>query len=105
MAAIETIIGDEIFNTKGAANKRCRDLLNGGAIDDLITNSLDQKFLEALFYSRQEKLDELNGREIVGWGREQNPSTRCFAAVLDDGSKLHFSFPKSIDALIKRASE
>ena len=105
MAAIEINIGDENFNTKKAATERCRELLNGGAIDDLITNSRDQKLLETLFYSRREKLDELNGRKIIGWGREQNPSTRCFAALLDDGSKLHFSFPKSIDALIKRASE
>ena len=98
-------IGSEAFSAIQSAHQRCKKLLYAGGVNDRITASKDVALLTALFYSRPEKVAELEGREIVGWGRVGNHQTICFAAFLDDDSHIHFSFYKSVNALAKAQNE
>lgn len=93
-----TIAGTD-YPSKTAAVVDLRRLLAEGGPDDEITDPEDTAKLDELFHARQIKVKKLEGRKIVGWGREEGTTTVCFAAILDTGEKLHFSYPKSLDAL------
>ncbi|MCK0172062.1 hypothetical protein MWU53_13425 [Aliiroseovarius sp. S1123] len=92
-------IANTTYPSKTAAKADLRRLLAEGGPDDEITNPEDTSKLDELFHARQTKIDELKGRKIVGWGRENTTVHPCFAALLNTGEKLHFSYPKSLDAL------
>lgn len=92
-------IAEEYFPSLQAVTRRLSALLGAGGIDDPITKPEDTALLHALFHARPEKAAELKGRRIVGWGRERTNKSPCFAALLDTGEKLHFSYPKSLKAL------
>lgn len=94
-------IAGEHFPSRRAAAQRLSTLLGAGGPDDAITDPRDTALLPALFHARPEKIEELNGRNIIGWGREDNNANQSFAALLDTNEKLHFSFGKSLDALYR----
>lgn len=92
-------IAGQFFPTTSEAKKYLSASLNLEEPDAKITDHELGAVLQELFYSRPKKIQELRGREIVGWTREKGTSTTCFAAILDTGEILHFSFIKSLDAL------
>jgi hypothetical protein len=92
-------IGNETFATKKKAIEKCRSLLHSGGPDNVVIGPKDEALLSALFHARPQKVAELRGRKIVGWTREKNPMNANFAAMLDDGNSLHFSYLKSIKAI------
>lgn len=86
------------YKKKGDVLDRLSKLLWAGATNQQITEPDDIALLSALFHVREDKVRQLEGRKIVGWGREATTVGRCFAAFLSDGSKLHFSMGKSLKA-------
>ena len=77
------------------------DLFTFGRISD-ITNELHIRAVSELFYLRRSKIAELKGRKIVGWIKlPAMNGKRCFAALLDDGNHLHFSYFKALAILVE----
>lgn len=101
MAGKPISIEGEFYATRKTVETRLQSLLYCGGPDDLITAAEDVKLIRALFYARSTKVTELDGRNIVAWGREANPANVCFAAICADGSKLHFSYISSLTALYR----
>lgn len=99
MTAKPITLGSTHFKTITAANNHFRKMLNNGGPNDGIFDPLEVEQLSLLFNSRGEKVSELEGRTIVGWGREKTSHGQCFAALLNTGEKLHFSYLKSLLAV------
>lgn len=100
MTAKPITIANVPYATRSAAECHLSALLAASSdFDDEITDPKDTELLSELFHARTAKVSELAGRNIVGWGRQKTTVGQCFAALLDTGEKLHFSYPKSLDAL------
>ncbi len=91
------------FATRGDAEKRCRQILNGGSINSRVEGP-DHMFVYDLWLSRPDKLAKAGGRKVVEFKRNYRDSkenwTRCFWAVLEDGTEIDFSFKKAVTNLI-----
>lgn len=99
MTAKPITIAGKHYATKGAVEDQLSALLRAGGADGAITDLEDIELLSELFHARDNKVGDLKGRTIVGWGREENAAGQCFAALLNTGERLHFSYPKSLTAL------
>lgn len=99
MTAKPINLGSTHFKTKTEATNHFRKMLKKGGPSDEILDPLEIEQLSLLFYSREKKVSELGGQTIVGWGREETNHGQCFAALLNTGEKLHFSYLKSISAI------
>ncbi|MEJ5218903.1 hypothetical protein WG622_11655 [Cognatishimia sp. D5M38] len=99
MTAKPITLGSTRFKTKTEATNHFRKMLSKGGPNDKILDPLEVEQMSLLFYSREKKVSELGGRTIVGWGREKTSHGQCFAALLNTGEKLHFSYLKSVSAI------
>ncbi len=94
------------FQTKVAIKAHIQTWLWSYEPGDKITDPDIVEGLDFLIRHRKSKMMEIGNRKIVGWTIETNNSgTRCFAAVLDDGCQIHFSFYKAVDRLYQAACE
>ena len=91
-------IGPTSFRTRISAINYLTQLLKAGSFKSIISDPVHVEVLEALFFSRQSKIKELGERKIIGWCRSIQ-GTPCFAAMLDNGLRLNFSFHSSVDAI------
>ena len=95
-----------VFSTKTAIKDYIRVWLYEFEPGDRIEDSDIVAGLVFLIRQRKSKIAKIGDRQIVGWTIEpNNTGSRCFAAILDDGVQLHFSFPKAVDRLFESASE
>lgn len=95
---IKVTVGDFVFSSKKAFTERCRKALYGGDLGMTLTGE-DAELAQVVFYTRLDKVAQLNGRTVLHYIRGKHPhNTPCFFAVLSDGEKLHFSFMKLIKA-------
>jgi len=101
-------IGGLYFESQKAAKDFARGVLKDGKIGEPIRNLEHVEFLRCLFFSRPEKIAELQGREIIYFKRiapSISGESPCFAAQLADGEHLHFSFVESVKALTDQRSQ
>ena len=97
---IKVTVGDFVFSSKKAFTERCRKALYGGDFGMTLTGE-DAELAQAVFYTRLDKVAQLNGRTVLHYIRGKHThNTPCFYAVLSDGEKLHFSFMKLIKSLM-----
>jgi hypothetical protein len=96
------VIGGVGYPTKAAAHEECRRILYGGPPGSEITGA-DAEFASTLLRARSDKIAEIGTRAIVRLIRLMHRhNTPCFAAELEDGTKLDFSFYKAIEELANR---
>ncbi|MFD2648230.1 DUF3223 domain-containing protein [Devosia albogilva] len=95
-------LGRESFATKDLARQRVSAILNAGPIGSEVTG-LDVLILYDLLALRTDKQAELQGRSVQGFVRGIQPGdmkrTRCFWAVLDNETRIHFSVYKALRLL------
>lgn len=93
---IKITVGRFGFSSKTAFTKRCQTALRGGDLGTVLSGE-NAELAQAVFYTRFDKVAQLNGRTVLHYIRGKHPhNTACFLAVLSDGEKLHFSFMKLI---------
>lgn len=99
MTARPIIIAGNHYPSRAVVENRLRQILHAGDENDEVTTIEDVTLLSALFFARESKVAELEGRIIIGWGRERNAANICFAALCGDGSRLHFGIKNCLNAL------
>jgi hypothetical protein len=96
------VIGGVRYPTKAAAHEECRRILYGGPPGSQIIGA-DEEFAMSLLRARRDKIAEIGTRAIVRLIRlKHRHNTPCFAAELEDGTRLDFSFYKAIEELADR---
>ncbi|WP_434054902.1 MAG: DUF3223 domain-containing protein [Roseibium sp.] len=94
-------IGGMSFPTKTAFIEHCQAILRKAEDNSEIVGE-DATFVEAVLKARPEKVEEIGTRTATRYLRiKHRHNTSCFAAELDDGSLVHFSFMKFINAYPK----
>lgn len=98
-------IAGRLYASKADAIREARRVLHDGVAGSEIAKS-DEEFVEALLSARADKMLDLHGLNVVRYERNwQDVSvadrtwTMCFWAILEDGSRVDFSFMKAIDLL------
>lgn len=95
-------LGRRGFPTKEAVTDHVSAILNAKPLGTEVTGD-DALILFDLLALRKDKLAEIGGREVVGFERGEQPGsmkrTRCFWAILDDGTKIDMSVYKAIRLL------
>lgn len=95
-------VGRRAFPTKAAVTEHVSAILNAEPIGTEVTGE-DALILYDLLAARKDKLAEIGDREVVGFERGRQPGsmkrTRCFWALLDDGTKIDMSVYKAIRLL------
>lgn len=96
-------LGRRAFTTKEAVTEHVSAILNAKPLGTEVTGD-DALILYDLLALRKDKLAEIGEREVVGFERREQPGsmkhTRCFWAILDDGTKIDMSVYKAIRLLM-----
>jgi hypothetical protein len=104
MSKIQTALG--CFPTKKACIEAIRVILYDGEVNQPIASELHKSAVSELFYIRRSKIAELKGRAVVDWIKlDAMNRNRCFAALLSDGSHIHFSYLKGLRKLVAASKQ
>ena len=95
-------VGRRAFPTKAAVTDHVSAILNAEPLGTEVTGDA-VLILYDLLALRKDKLAEIGDREVVGFERGYRDGkekwTRCFWAILDDGTKVDMSVYKAIRLL------
>ena len=98
------------YGSKLAAIREASRILNAGPPGSPVEGE-DINFVEALLSARADKTLDLHGLNPVRYERDWQDQriatqrwTLCFWAVLEDGTRVDFSFMKAIDDLAEARS-